>query len=242
MTSYDTARFAVLIDAENIAAKFAKPIFKEISQLGEASVRRIYCDVQQPSIAPWLELQAKLGLVTQHQPKTSVGKNASDIALVIDAMDLLHSGRVDSFILVSSDSDFTRLAQRIREQGMDVYGMGEMKTPQAFRMACKRFITVENLDCDSDQRPADQSTQVEHMQLNHAYQLIRNVATVTADSEGWISLGPLGSQLVQRYPDFDSRSYGYKRLSDLVRATERFEENGSGGTLKVREKDTNQAP
>jgi uncharacterized LabA/DUF88 family protein len=138
-------RLAVLIDADNVPAGYAEAIFEEIAALGEASVRRIYGDWSATRLSAWAKRVAALGLVADQQFSNTKGKNASDIGLVIAAMDFLHSGLFDGFVLVSSDSDFTRLAARIREQGLDVYGIGEKKTPEAFRMACKRFIYVENL-------------------------------------------------------------------------------------------------
>src|SRR6056297_767162 len=142
----DTPLLAVLIDADNTSHKHARAIFDEIASFGEASVRRIYGDFSSSHMKGWSGVQAEFGIVPHHQPANTVGKNASDIALVIDAMDLMHSGRFDAFVLVSSDSDFTRLASRIREQGLDVYGIGQRKTPEAFVRACKRFIYLENID------------------------------------------------------------------------------------------------
>ncbi|MEE4204323.1 MAG: NYN domain-containing protein [Halieaceae bacterium] len=224
---------AVLIDADNTSPKHAKAIFEEISGFGEASVRRCYGDFSSHRMSGWSERIASLGLVPHHQPANTVGKNASDIALVIDAMDLLHSGRFDGFVLVSSDSDFTRLASRIREQGLDVYGIGEKKTPDAFRQACKRFIFVENLNGEDqpkrvDKQPADKKA------LNRAYQLICNVLDTSNDPDGWSTPGWIGQQLVQRYPDFDHRSFGFTKLTELIRATGKFEETGSGSDLRFR--------
>ena len=141
----DTPLLAVLIDADNTSHKHAQAIFEEIAGLGEASVRRLYGDFSSSHMKGWSNVQAEFGIVPFHQPANTVGKNASDIALVIDAMDLLLSGRFDGFVLCSSDSDFTRLASRIREQGLDVYGIGQQKTPEAFRKACKRFIFIEKI-------------------------------------------------------------------------------------------------
>ncbi len=138
-------RLAVLIDADNASAKIAGKLFEEITKIGEASVRRIYGDFSSQRLKSWADILAHHAIVPQQQFANATGKNASDIALVIDAMDLLHSGRFDGFCLVSSDSDFTRLASRIREQGVDVYGFGEQKTPESFRKACRRFIYTENL-------------------------------------------------------------------------------------------------
>jgi hypothetical protein len=135
-----STRLAVLIDADNATARIAGRLFEEIAKIGEASVRRIYGDFSGPRLKPWADILAQHAIIPQQQFAYTAGKNSSDIALVIDAMDLLHSGRFDGFCLVSSDSDFTRLASRIREQGVDVYGFGEQKTPESFRQACRRFI------------------------------------------------------------------------------------------------------
>ena len=138
-------RLAILIDADNASPRMAAAIFEEIAAIGEASARRIYGDFSGTRLKGWSEVLATYAIIPHQNFANTVGKNASDIALVIDAMDLLHSGRFDGFCLVSSDSDFTRLAARIREQGLDVYGFGEQKTPESFRRACKRFIYTENL-------------------------------------------------------------------------------------------------
>ena len=138
-------RLAVLIDAENASPKIAEALFTEIAALGEASARRIYGDFASPQIAGWTKVLARFAIQPQQNFANTKGKNSGDIALVIDAMDLLHSGRFDGFCLVSSDADFTRLASRIREEGVDVYGFGEQKTPESFRQACTRFIYTENL-------------------------------------------------------------------------------------------------
>src|SRR6188472_364133 len=138
-------RLAVLIDADNTSPRIAAGLFEEVAKFGEASVRRIYGDFSSPRLKSWTEILQKHAIDPYQQFAYTTGKNASDIALVIDAMDLLHSGRFDGFCLVSSDSDFTRLASRLREQGADVYGFGAQKTPESFRQACRRFIYTENL-------------------------------------------------------------------------------------------------
>ncbi len=217
----ETPLLAVLIDADNTSHKWATPIFEEIAAIGEASVRRIYGDFSSGSMKGWSGALPGLGIVPHHQPANTVGKNASDIALVIDAMDLLHSGRFDGFVLVSSDSDFTRLAQRVREQGKDVYGIGQKKTPEAFRMACRRFIYIENLGAGEAAAPQAQTTRTEA--LAQGEQLIRNALADVEDDEGWAELGRVGMQLLQRYPDFDPRTWGSRKLSDLIRATGSFE-------------------
>ena len=145
MERSDEARLAVLIDADNTSAKWADDIFEEIATLGEASVRRIYGDFSGPQLRGWEKKLARLALIPHQQFAYTKGKNSSDIALVIEAMDLMHTGRFDGFVVVSSDSDFARLASRLREQGLQVFGIGRRNTPEAFRKACKRFIFIENL-------------------------------------------------------------------------------------------------
>ena len=238
-------RLCVLIDADNIPAAHAEAIFEEIASLGEASVRRIYGDWSALRLNAWAKKVAALGLVADQQFANTKGKNASDIGLVIAAMDFLHSGLFDGFVLVSSDSDFTRLAARIREQGLDVYGIGEKKTPEAFRMACKRFIYVENLGgvaeepkpvadaptgIPAEARPAGKEAPAKAIPLIAA-------AMRAIDPEGeWYSLGQIGQFITQGNPDFDTRTYGAAKLSDLIRRLPRFEVKQDGSLLKVRDK------
>ncbi|MDE3078806.1 MAG: NYN domain-containing protein [Paracoccaceae bacterium] len=234
---------AVLIDADNSSPQWAEAIFEEIASLGEASVRRIYGDFSRSALKGWSDRLATLGLVPHHSPMNTVGKNASDIALVIDAMDLLHSGRFDGFVLVSSDSDFTRLASRIREQGLDVYGIGQQKTPEAFRRACKRFIFVENLiaaptgaeDASGDGAKGEVAPKKEPP--SKAIPLILGAMKAIGTDEEWYSLGQIGQFITQANPEFDVRTYGSGKLSDLIRKTGRFEvKQGSGNHLQVRDK------
>ncbi|RST84308.1 NYN domain-containing protein [Aquibium carbonis] len=229
-------RLAVLIDADNASAKIAGGLFEEIAKIGEASVRRIYGDFSSSRSKAWIDVLAKHAIVPHQQFAYTTGKNASDITLVIDAMDLLHSGRFDGFCLVSSDSDFTRLASRIREQGIDVFGFGEQKTPESFRQACRRFIYTENLlpgaaaDSSeaSDERPSGTL-----QPPSNAVPLIRRVLAEMESADGWVHLGGVGTQLVNRYPDFDPRSYGFRKLSDLVRKTGAYEVKPGPGTSLV---------
>lgn len=226
---------AVLIDADNTSPKYTKAIFDEIAGLGEASVRRCYGDFSSQQMAGWSRVQAEFGLVPHHQPANTVGKNASDIALVIDAMDLLHSNRFDGFVLVSSDSDFTRLASRIREQGLDVYGMGQMKTPAAFRKACKRFIFLENLDQNlgrgAEQAEVPATKPPANKPLTQARDLILKAMDAIDQEDDWYALGPLGQFIIAANPDFDTRSYGKRKLSDLVASLK---------VLETKRGDTNQ--
>lgn len=230
-------RLAILIDADNVPAKHVAEIFEEVATLGEASLRRIYGDFSGGAPQGWDAASlAEYAIVPHQQFANTSRKNSSDIALVIDAMDILHSGRFSGFVLVSSDSDFTRLASRIREQGLDVFGIGERKAPKAFVAACNRFIYIENIEKPEtgfSQSKRTGNTKSKH-ELNHAYQLIRNVVLNTNEPDGWASLAFVGNQLGKIYPDFDSRTYGHKRLSDLVRSIDRFEKNGTNGDLKIR--------
>ncbi len=241
-----TPRLCVLIDADNVPASYAEAIFDEIAALGEASVRRIYGDWSALRLNAWAKKVAALGLVADQQFSNTKGKNASDIGLVIAAMDFLHSGLFDGFVLVSSDSDFTRLAARIREQGLDVYGIGEKKTPEAFRMACKRFIYVENLtdrDAPAEEAPRTRPETTEAAKSGTKEAPTKAIPLIVAamraiDPDGeWYTLGPLGQFITQANPDFDTRTYGAAKLSDLVRKLPRFEvRQGPGGQLELRDK------
>jgi len=232
MARSETPLLAVLVDADNSSPRWAEPIFDEIASLGEASVRRIYGDFSRGQMSGWNDKMPSMALVPHHQPANTVGKNSSDIALVIDAMDLLHSGRFDGFVLVSSDSDFTRLASRIREQGLDVYGIGERKTPEAFRKACKRFIFIENLIAEPEPKNA-----VKRDSPKAAIPMINNAMQAIDPEQEWFPLGLLGQTIQANHPDFDSRTYGSAKLSDLVQRAGRYEIRRGANVVEVRRKD-----
>lgn len=252
MAAADRApRLAVLIDAENASPKIAEALFTEIATLGEASARRIYGDFASAQIQGWTRVLARFAIQPQQNFANTKGKNSGDIALVIDAMDLLHSGRFDGFCLVSSDADFTRLASRIREEGVDVYGFGERKTPESFRQACTRFIYTENLTGravseDDEAGPAaapagagrGRKASAGKRPPSEAARLIAAViADMDEDGAGWVNAGGIANRLRNAYPDFDQRSYGFAKLSDLIRATGRFEvETSAGGAMRVRDR------
>src|SRR5690606_34340483 len=229
-------RLAVLIDADNTSAKIVDGLFEEIAKLGEATVRKVYGDFSSTRLKGWADVLARHAIVPEPQFAYTAGKNASDITLVIDAMDLLHSGRLDGFCLVSSDSDFTRLASRLREEGAAVYGFGARKTPESFRQACKRFIYTENLVPAAEAGAAKGATTVAREPLSGAQAMIERVmAEIDSDADGgWVSLGVVGQQLQAVAPDFDARTYGFRKLKDLVRAVETLEVRSEGGDLKVR--------
>jgi hypothetical protein len=232
-------RFAVLIDADNTSPQIVGGLFEEVAKFGEASVRRIYGDFSGGQLKSWADVLQKYAIDPYQQFAYTKGKNASDIALVIDAMDLLHSGRFDGFCLVSSDSDFTRLASRLREQGADVYGFGAQKTPESFRQACRRFIYTENLlppqpvASGLNATPKPKSLQPP----SAAIPILQKAISQIESEDGWVLLGEVGGQVSNLSSDFDVRSYGHNKLSDLVRKTGAFDVEKSGnGRMRVRVK------
>ncbi|MDK4735903.1 NYN domain-containing protein [Rhizobium sp. CNPSo 3490] len=229
-------RLAVLIDADNASAKIVDGLFEEIAKIGEASVRRIYGDFANARSKAWIDVLAKHAIIPQQQFAYTTGKNASDITLVIDAMDLLHSGRFDGFCLVSSDSDFTRLASRIREQGIDVFGFGEQKTPESFRQACRRFIYTENLAPSVVSNGADAAQVASSLRPpSAAIPIIKRVIAEMESEDGWILLGAVGARLANLASDFDPRTFGFKKLSDLIKKTNSFEvDHAEGRPLRIR--------
>lgn len=234
-------RLAVLIDADNASSRIAPGLFEEIAKIGEASVRRIYGDFSGTRLKSWADVLSTHAIMPHQNFAYTSGKNASDIALVIDAMDLLHSGRFDGFCLVSSDSDFTRLAARIREQGVDVYGFGEQKTPESFRQACRRFIYTENLlpeapAPDEPERPDARPASVTRP-VAVVVPLIRTAISQLDDEEGWVSLGGVGNRLAILASDFDPRTFGHAKLSSLIASTGLFElRQVEGRQVQVRAK------
>ena len=236
----ETKSLAVLIDADNTSAKHAQAIFDEIVKLGEANVRRIYGDFSGSQLAGWDGAIKSLAILQHQQRSNSKGKNASDIALVIDAMDLMYKRTVDAVVLVSSDSDFTRLAQRLREEGLEVYGMGERKAVEAFRNACNRFIYVENLlEAEPDEKkgsaaPAKTATQKKDPP-SKAGKIIAG-AIGEPDADGWENLASVGQRIQGAHPDFDPRSYGCPNLSTLVEKSGGFDVRKERGAVHVRRK------
>jgi hypothetical protein len=237
MPQRDRALLAVLVDADNIPAKYAEAIMKEITALGEPALRRVYGDWSGGHLRHWADKVLELGLVAHQETANTKGKNASDIGLVIDAMDILHSGRFDGFVLVSSDSDFTRLASRIREEGLDVIGIGEGKAPEALRKVCNRFIQVENIIEEQEPKIAGDVPRPGKRKPQDALPLILH-AMESMDQEGeWYALGALGSQIMAEATDFDTRTYGKRKLSDLVADIKRLETRMEGNQLMVRRLD-----
>ena len=234
-------RLAVLIDADNASAEIAPGLFEEIAKFGDASVRRIYGDFSGTRLKSWAMICATHSILPHQNFANTVGKNASDIALVIDAMDLLHTGRFDGFCLVSSDSDFTRLAARFREQGVTVYGFGQKKTPESFRQACHRFVFTENLlraaepVDEPEPEPKVEKGANTHKPPSQASPLIRKAIAACDSEDGWVRLALVGQKVARLAPDFDARTYGCAKLRNLVEKAGPFEVRmNEGGHADVR--------
>ncbi len=238
MATRDRPLYAVLIDADNIPAKFAGAILKEIASLGEPALRRVYGDWSSGRLDRWSKEVRELGLVAHQETANTVGKNASDIGLVIDAMDILHTGRFDGFVLVSSDSDFTALANRIREQGLDVIGIGEAKAPESLRNVCNRFILIENIVEEAAPSARGEPAAATTKQApKEAIPLILKAMDKIAQDDEWYELGKLGQTITAASPDFDARTYGKRKLSDLIAELKRFETKREGHHFYVRRVD-----
>jgi uncharacterized LabA/DUF88 family protein len=212
MADIPSDRLAVLVDADNAQPSVAPELMAEIGRYGTATVRRAYGDWTTPNLNGWKEHLHTLAIQPIQQFRLTTGKNATDSALIIDAMDLLHGGRVDGFCLVSSDSDFTRLATRIRESGLWVYGFGEKKTPKPLVAACNRFIFTEILQATSEAegpRPTSQAA---------LKPILTGAVTAAAGEDGWAFLGVVGSLVTKAIPEFDPRNYGKKKLGELVKS------------------------
>lgn len=211
----DNKRFALLIDADNISAKYIGAILEELSTYGITTYKRIYGDWTSTQATKWKGELLENSVIPVQQFSNTVGKNATDSTLIIDAMDILYTGNVDGFCIVSSDSDFTRLASRLRESGMEVIGMGEEKTPRSFRVACTRFVNLENIgnqDEDADSKDGKDNT----ISREVVYNAITNIINENENKGKSVELAAVGNRLVNMYPDFDVRNYGYSLLSKFV--------------------------
>jgi uncharacterized LabA/DUF88 family protein len=219
-----TQKLAVLIDADNAQPTIVDGLLAEIANYGTANVKRIYGDWTSPSLKSWKEVLLEHSIQPMQQFAYTKGKNATDSAMIIDAMDLLYTENFDGFCIVSSDSDFTKLASRIRESGLIVYGFGEKKTPSAFVSACDKFIYTEVLRGKMDENEAiSKIPSNELKQDSKLVALLRNAVEASSDDDGWANLGPVGSNIAKQSPDFDPRNYGYGKLGDLVKAAKLFE-------------------
>ena len=250
----NTKKFAVLIDADNSSVNSISSILEEVAKYGIASVKRVYGDWSSDSLKKWREVLLPHAITPVQQFAYTSGKDATDMILIIDAMDLLYGGALDGFCIVSSDSDFTPLASRIRESGLIVYGFGRKKTPEPFKKACDKFISIENLITEEkeEDRPnteikndADlkKSSQIDKEEVRQpidkaTLNLIYKAVKDNSDDNGWTYLGAIGTYLSTVKPDFDTRNYGFSKLSGLVQSLELFETKivGSQMFLKKRKK------
>jgi uncharacterized LabA/DUF88 family protein len=233
MTSETTVKLAVLIDADNAQPSAASALLAEIAKYGTAFVRRAYGDWTGTNLKGWKDQLLTKSIQPIQQFAYTQGKNATDSAMIIDAMDLLYSNRFDGFCLVSSDSDFTRLAVRIRESGLVVYGFGEHKTPKPFVSACDKFIYINNIIYEEQLAGPQASSAIVPLYKRQPSTLVKSDAGLrrqlqiaveaTSDEDGWANLAKVGALIIKQYPDFDSRSFGYLKLSDLVIDTGLFE-------------------
>ncbi len=219
-------RFAVLIDAENVSEKYIKPLLDELSNYGIITYKRIYGDWTRPALSSWKASLLAHSITPIQQYSYTTGKNSTDSAMIIDAMDILYSGNVDGFCIVSSDSDFTRLAVRLRESGMHVIGMGEKKTPAPFISACNRFLYLEILaqeELEEQRKGRSSGYGVEVDMIEQIKNAISTIIGEVSDEDGWASLSEVGNILLKRYPSFDVRNFGFQKLTPFIKSLGRFE-------------------
>lgn len=238
-------RLAVLIDADNVPYRNIKAVMEEIAKYGTPTFKRIYGDWTKPTVSGWKGVLLENAITPIQQYSYTQGKNATDSALIIDAMDILYTGRVDGFCIISSDSDFTRLVTRLREAGMKVYGIGQKKTPSAFITACDKFIYMEIIGHEDDDEKEESDASAEKSKANKKKQkaaveklnrgilsMIRSTINDLADETGWAFLGDVGNLLLKKQPDFDPRNYGFQKLTHLIKSI---------STIEIDKRDTDKA-
>ncbi len=242
---------AVLIDGDNIPSTYIKEMMEEIAKYGNPTIKRIYGDWTKPDLTKWKKILLENAITPIQQYGYTKGKNATDSAMIIDAMDILYSEKVNGFCLVSSDSDFTRLATRLREAGMKVFGIGEKKTPNPFIVACDKFIYLEILKHEAEESESTDSKPTAKSSVDTItpkdIRLISNTISDLADDDGWAFLGDVGSLLQKKQPNFDSRNYGFQKLTPLIKSIKNFEieqreaSKGRSKLIYVRNKEKNRA-
>ncbi len=217
-------RIAVLIDADNVPYNNIKGIIEEVTRYGTPVIKRIYGDWTKPNLSGWKPHLLENAITPIQQYGYTTGKNATDSAMIIDAMDILYSPQgIEGFCIVSSDSDFTRLAIRLREAGKKVFGIGEKKTPSPFIAACDRFIYIEVIATPADQEANKAQQKMSEKTKKQLRNILRSTIDDVADEEGWAFLGEVGNLLVKKYPDFDSRNYGFSKMTPMIRYLKTFE-------------------
>jgi len=242
-------KMAVLIDGDNIPSKYIKEMMEEIAKYGNPTIKRIYGDWTKPQLSKWKKILLENAITPMQQYGYTTGKNATDSAMIIDAMDILYSEKVDGFCIASSDSDFTRLAMRIRETGLSVIGIGEKKTPDPFIVACDKFVYLEILhksDTDKEDASTPESkskTKTVDTITPKVIKLITQTVNDIADEDGWAFLGDVGGLIQKKQPNFDSRNYGFEKLTPLIKSTGKFEidqresHKGRAKLIYIRRKD-----
>jgi uncharacterized LabA/DUF88 family protein len=224
MNELNGLRLAVLIDADNIPYGNIKGIMEEIARYGTPTFKRIYGDWTKPNLSGWKSVLLENAITPIQQYGYTTGKNSTDSAMIIDAMDILYSGKTDGFCLISSDSDFTRLAIRLREAGMRVIGIGEKKTPNAFIVACDKFVYIEVISEALDKKETKPSTDLSEVQKAELIKMISTAINDLAEDEnGWAFLGEVGNLIIKKQPDFDPRNYGYMKLTPLIKKLGAFD-------------------
>jgi uncharacterized LabA/DUF88 family protein len=218
-------KLAVLIDGDNIPSKYIKEMMEEITKYGTPTIKRIYGDWTKPHLAKWKNILLENAINPIQQYGYTAGKNATDSAMIIDAMDILYSEKVNGFCLVSSDSDFTKLATRLREAGLVVYGIGEKKTPDPFIVACDKFIYLEILALEEDAQDGKPSSKKSNLDkiTPQVIRLLRNSVEDAADDDGWAFMGDVGSLILKKQPNFDARNFGFEKLTPLFKSLSQFE-------------------
>ena len=222
-------KLAVLIDGDNIPSAYVKEMMEEIAKYGNPTIKRIYGDWTKPHLSKWKTVLLENAITPIQQYGYTTGKNATDSAMIIDAMDILYSEKVDGFCLVSSDSDFTRLATRLREAGMQVFGIGEKKTPNPFIVACDKFIYIEILKNQSEENESESTDKKASAKNNLDKITVKEIKFIShtisdlADDDGWAFLGDVGSLMQKKQPNFDSRNYGFQKLMPLIKSIPAFE-------------------
>ena len=223
---------AVLFDADNVPSSQVQEMLNEIAKYGVPTIKRIYGDWTKPNLGGWKSVLLENAITPIQQYSYTTGKNATDSAMIIDAMDILHSNKVDGFCIISSDSDFTRLATRLRESSKYVIGMGERKTPRPFIVSCDKFIYIENLGNDDEDSPAKkEASEAETAKpkaapkekiSNALIKLLRHTIDDLADDNDWVSMAEVGSLIMKKRPDFDPRNYGFQRLTPLIESCPKY--------------------
>jgi uncharacterized LabA/DUF88 family protein len=245
-------KLAVLIDGDNIPSSYVKEMMEEIAKYGNPTIKRIYGDWTNPKLSKWKNILLENAITPMQQYGYTTGKNATDSAMIIDAMDILYSGKVNGFCLVSSDSDFTRLATRLREAGMQVFGIGEKKTPNPFIVACDKFVYIEILKTRSEGTESElmkgKSSEKDNIDkiTPKVIRLISSTISDLADDDGWAFLGDVGNLIQKKQPNFDSRNYGFQKLTPLIKSIQKYDvearENPKGRSKLIYVKNKDKKP